>query len=129
MIILAKWFITALALLAAAYLIPGIEVASFYIALIVAVLLGIANVILRPILIILTLPINILTLGLFTFVINGFLFWFLATFIDGFDIITSGWGGFGVAILGALVVSVVSYIGNQVLTQSQEYRGIDHYNG
>lgn len=135
MIIIAKWFITALALLAAAYLIPGIEVSSFYIALIVAALLGVVNVILRPILIVLTLPINIVTLGLFTFVINGFLFWFLTTFIEGFDITTPGIAGFGVAILGALVVSVVSYLGNQVLTRSQEHNesrhrgGVDRYHG
>ncbi len=110
MTIIAKWFISALALLAAAYLIPGISVSSFYIALIVALFLGIVNAVIRPILVILTLPINIVTLGLFIFVINGFLFWFLSTFIAGFEVV-----GLGVAILGALVVSVFSYLRNRFI--------------
>ncbi len=110
MILISKWFISALSLLAAAYLIPGISVSSFYIALIVALFLGIVNAIIRPILVILTLPINILTLGLFIFIINGFLFWFLSTFIKGFYV-----DGLWVAILGALVVSVFSYLGNRFI--------------
>jgi putative membrane protein len=111
MTIIAKWFISALSLLAAAYFIPGISVSSFYIALIVALFLGIVNAFLRPILVVLTLPINIITLGLFIFVINGFLFWFLSSFIKGFYV-----SGIGVAILGALVVSVFSYIGSKFLS-------------
>ncbi|GMQ95335.1 MAG: phage holin family protein [Patescibacteria group bacterium] len=107
MIILAKWLIVALSLLLTAYLLPGIQVASLYIALIVALFLGVVNVVLKPILVILTLPINILTLGLFTFVINGFLFWLLSTFIKGFEV-----DGLLVAILGAFVVSVLSLLGN-----------------
>ncbi len=110
MTIIAKWFISALSLIAAAYLIPGIAVSSFYIALIVALFLGIVNAIIRPVLVILTLPINIITLGLFIFVINGFLFWFLSTFIEGFYV-----AGLGVAIIGALIVSVFSYIGNRFI--------------
>lgn len=110
MYLIAKWFISALSLLAAAYLIPGIYVSSFYIALVVAFFLGVVNVVIRPILVIFTLPVNILTLGLFIFVINGFLFWFLSTFIEGFYV-----DGLGVAILGALVVSIFSYIGNKFL--------------
>lgn len=106
---LAKWLLVALSLLLAAYLIPGITVASFYTALIVAALLGVVNVIIKPILITLTLPISILTLGLFTFVINGFLFWGLANIVKGFSV-----SGFWVAVLGALVVSVVSYLGEKV---------------
>ena len=112
MYLIAKWFINALALLASAYLIPGISVSSFYIALIVALFLGIVNAVVRPILVILTLPINIITLGLFIFVINGFLFWFLSTFIEGFEV-----SGLFVAILGALLVSVFSYIGNKFLVK------------
>lgn len=108
--ILAKMVITALALLAVAYLLPGVEVASFYIALIVAVVLGLLNLVAKPILVILTLPINVLTLGLFIWVINGFLFWFVATFIQGFVV-----NGFGIAILGALIVSVFSWLGEKVL--------------
>ena len=108
--LIAKWLIVALALLATAYIIPGIEVVSFYIALVVALLLGIVNLTLRPILVILTLPINIITLGLFIFIINGFLFWLLGTFVRGFEV-----AGFGTAILGALVVSVISYLGNKFI--------------
>lgn len=110
MTIIAKWFISALSLLAAAYLVPGISVSSFYIALIVALFLGIVNAIIRPLLVILTLPINVITLGLFIFVINGFLFWFLSTFIKGFYV-----EGLGVAIIGALIVSVFSYFGNRFI--------------
>ena len=98
--IIVKWFIVALSLLLAAYLVPGIAVTSFYTALIVAVLLGVVNIVLKPILVVLTLPINLLTLGLFTFVINGFLFWFLSTIVKGFSV-----EGFLAALLGSLVVS------------------------
>jgi len=108
--IFVKWFIVALALLLAAYLVPGISVASFYTALIVAALLGVANIILKPILVVLTLPINILTLGLFIFVINGFLFWLLSTVVKGFYV-----EGFLAALLGSLVVSAISYISGELL--------------
>jgi len=112
--LVTKWLLVALALLFAAYLIPGITVASFYTALIVAALLGVVNVVLKPILVLLTLPINIITLGLFTFIINGFLFWFLASFVQGFSV-----SGFWVAVLGALVVSMVSYIGEKVFLSKE----------
>ena len=82
--IITKLLLTVLALLLVSNFIPGITVSSFYIALIVAVVLGLVNLVLKPILIILTLPITLLTLGLFTFVINALLFWFVSTFIDGF---------------------------------------------
>lgn len=108
--LLFKWLLSALALLLAAYLVPGIYVASFYTALIAALVLGILNVIVKPILVILTLPINILTLGLFTFVINGLLFWSLGTFLKGFSV-----DGFLPALLGALVVSAVSFLGNHLI--------------
>lgn len=110
MTLIAKWFISALSLLAAAYLIHGISVDNFYTALIVAFFLGLINAIIRPILVILTLPVTVLTLGLFIFVINGFLFWFLSTFIKGFyvDGLLSG-------IAGAIVVSVFSWIGNKFI--------------
>lgn len=110
MYIIARILLTSLALLLAANLIPGIAVGSLYIAIVSAVILGVLNLIIRPILIVLTLPINILTLGLFTFVINAFLFWFAASFIDGFVV-----NGFWPALLGSLFVSVVSAIGNKFL--------------
>lgn len=106
--ILARILITALALLLVSNLIPGIVVESLYIAIITAIILGIFNVIVKPILVILTLPITILTLGLFMFVINATIFLFVASFIDGFDI-----DGFLPALVGSLIVSVISAIGNK----------------
>ena len=111
--LILKLLITALALLGVAYLLPGIGVTSFYIALIVAVILGVLNLIVKPILVLLTLPINILTLGLFTWVINGFLFWFVATFVDGFSV-----NGLWTAILGALIVSFFSWLGEKIFLTS-----------
>ncbi len=108
---IAKWFISALAILLAAYIVPGIAVASFYTALIVAVLLAAANLILKPILVVLTLPISIITLGLFTLVINGLLFWFIGTIVKGFSV-----EGFLAAFLGALVVSAGNYIGDKIIS-------------
>lgn len=100
--IITKLLLTVLALLLVSNYVPGITVASFYIALIVAIVLGLVNLILKPILIILTLPITLLTLGLFTFVINAGLFWFVSTFIDGFTV-----DGFVPAFIGALVIAIV----------------------
>mgnify|MGYP001602552756 FL=1 len=108
--IVSKLILNALAILLAAYLIPGITVESFYVALLAALILGILNIIVKPILVILTLPITILTLGLFMFVINRFLFWFLGTFLNGFHV-----DGFLTAILGALLVSFVSSIGGKII--------------
>lgn len=108
--IISKWMISALSILMTAYLIPGITVSSFYIALIIAILWGLINIVIKPILIILTLPINVITLGLFTFVINGFLFWFISSFVKGFEV-----SGILSAILGALVVSGFSYWGNKFI--------------
>ena len=110
MFIIAKWLISALSLIAAAYLLPGIMVASFYTALIAALFLGLLNVVVRPILVVLTLPVTILTLGLFLFIINGLIFWFLATFIEGFDVDGLLWG-----VAGAFTVSVFSWIGNKFI--------------
>lgn len=113
--LIAKWFISALSLLGAAYLIEGISIKSFYTALIVALFLGLINAIIRPILVVLTLPVTMLTLGLFIFVINGFLFWFLSTFIKGFEV-----DGLVPAIMGAIVVSVFSWIGNKFIVKERD---------
>lgn len=103
--------ITALALMICAYLIPGIVVANIYVAIIAAVILGLLNLIARPILVVLTFPITILTLGLFIFVINAALFWFTASFIDGFEV-----AGFIPALVGSLVVSLISTLGNHFIS-------------
>jgi len=113
--LLAKWLIMALALLAAAYLIDGVDVSGPYIALITAVIIGLLNVIARPLLLVITLPINILTLGLFTFVINALIFWFVSSFVQGFDV-----GSFWYAFVGAFVVTVVSYVGDMLIEAIQE---------
>jgi len=108
---LTKILIVVLALLLAEYVIPGIEVESLYVAVIVALLLGLINLIVRPILVILTLPITLLTLGLFIFIINALLFWFVASFVDGFYV-----AGFVPALLGAIFVSIISSVGNRLIS-------------
>lgn len=110
MYLLARWLISALALMATAYLVPGIAVDTFYAALIVALVVGLLNAIVRPILIVLTLPITVVTLGLFIFVINGALLMFASSFLKGFHV--DGWLS---AIVGAAVLSVMSWIGNQFI--------------
>lgn len=102
--LLVVWLINALALLAVAYVLPGIEVADFTTALVAAVVLGLVNAVIRPILILLTLPATILTLGLFIFVINGLLFWMVGSWLEGFAVSGFWWG-----VLGAIVYSIVSW--------------------
>lgn len=100
---LVRLVVTAAALMLVAYLMPGIDVTGWQPALIAAFLLGIANAIVRPILIVLTLPITILTLGLFIFVINAALFLWIAEFVDGFHV-----ASFLHALIGSILVSLVS---------------------
>jgi putative membrane protein len=108
--VIIHWLFSAFVLLGIAYFLPGVEVSGIYIALITALLLGLVNAIIRPILLVLTLPINILTLGLFTWVINGLLFWFVASFVAGFSV-----AGFWNAVLGALILSAGSWLINKLL--------------
>jgi putative membrane protein len=103
--LLVIWVLNALALLAVAYLIPDINVANIWIALIAAAVIGLANVLIKPILVILTLPITLITLGLFIFVINGVLFWAVGHFLQGFEVRTLLAG-----IVGAVAYSVISWI-------------------
>ena len=108
--LLLRWLINALAVLLAAYVIPGIAVSDFYAAIIVALMFGILNALVRPLLILLTLPINILTLGLFTLVINALLLWFVGTVVQGFTV-----ASFGAAFWGALLIWCVSWLTNTLL--------------
>jgi putative membrane protein len=108
--ILLRWVINALAIFIASYLVRGIEVSGVIPLLLAAALLGILNALIRPLLIILTLPINILTLGLFTLVINGVMLWLVSSLIKGFEI-----QGFWSAVLGALLVSLISWIINSLI--------------
>jgi putative membrane protein len=98
------WLINTLALIAVAYLLPWVSVASFWAALVAALLLGLVNAFIRPVLVVLTLPVTVLTLGLFIFVINGLLFWMVAAFMAGFAV-TGFWAG----VFGALLFSLISW--------------------
>ena len=102
--LLLTWLINAAALLALKYIMPSITVDSFVTALIVAVVLGFINTLIRPIFVILTLPVTILTLGLFIFVINGLLFWAVGSFVPGFHV-----AGFWSGVFGAIIYSIISW--------------------
>jgi len=107
--IILKWVISALAVFFAATLIPGISLSGVWAAIWVALLLGLINVTIKPILIVLTLPINILTLGLFTFVINALMILLVSSVVKGFEV-----SGFWTAMLFGIVLSVISYILNSL---------------
>jgi len=102
--LLATWLVNAIALLAIPYLMHSVTIDSFGTALLVALVLGLINAVLRPVLVLLTLPVTLLTMGLFVFVINGLLFWGVAEMIDGFQV-----AGFWSAVGGALLYSVISW--------------------
>lgn len=101
--LLLRWLLNALALLAVAYLYPGVRVESFFAAAVAALALGLANALIRPILVLLTLPVTILTLGLFLFVINAALFWLVAQIIQGFAV-----QGFLAALVGSILYSLIT---------------------
>lgn len=103
--LLLVWVLNALALLAVAYFVPGIHVADFASALVAALVIGLVNMLIKPILVILTLPITILTLGLFILVINGLLFYAVGNWLQGFEVKTLFAG-----IVGAVVYSVLSWL-------------------
>ena len=103
--LLIVWLINAVALLAVPWLITSIHIDSFGAALLAALLLGLVNTVLRPLLVLLTLPVTILTLGLFILVINGLLFMLVAAFVPGFHV-----AGLLSAMLGAVLYSVVSWL-------------------
>ncbi|MFA5841829.1 MAG: phage holin family protein [Candidatus Paceibacterota bacterium] len=107
--LLLKWVLAAFAILAAAYLVPGIHVASLITALIVALVLGVLSITIKPVVKLITLPINLLTLGLFSLVVNALFFWLVGTVIKGFTV-----DGFVAAFLGSLVVSVINFIGDKL---------------
>ena len=102
---LLRVLINAAALWVAAALIPGISLGSLGSTLLAALVLGVINAIVRPVLLFLTLPITLLTLGLFIFVLNAFCLWLTSRLVPGFEV-----HGFGAAFLGALVISAVSWI-------------------
>ena len=103
--ILIKWLLSAAALLFVAYVYSGVEVQSFTSALIAAFVIGLFNVVLRPVLVLLTLPVTIVTLGLFLFVINALMFWAAASVLSGFQVT-----GFVAALVGSLIYSVLGVL-------------------
>jgi len=109
--LLVRWLILTAAITIASYLITGIEVSGFFSAFFAAAILGVLNVFFRPILLILTLPINILTLGLFTVVINAVLLKMASGVISGFEV-----HGFWSAVWGALIISLVNWLLSSFIT-------------
>jgi putative membrane protein len=103
--IVLRWLLLAAALLLVANLYPGVQVASFASALVAALVLGLLNTLLRPILVLLTLPVTVLTLGLFLFVINALMFYFAAALLPGFHV-----DGFIAALVGSLLYSLCGLV-------------------
>jgi len=110
--ILIRWLTTTAAIVATAYLLDGIQVSGFFSAVFAAAMLGILNAILRPIALLLTLPINILSLGLFTFIINALMLKIASGVIPGFGVY-----GFWTAIFGSLLISVISWLLNAFVSE------------
>jgi putative membrane protein len=108
--LLLTWALSACALLVVAYLYPGVQVVSFGSALIAAAVIGLFNMLLRPVLVVLTLPVTLVTLGLFLFVINALLFWAAAGVLDGFHV-----NGFWAAMLGSLIYSALMLVVNSAV--------------
>ena len=100
-----KWLLSAAALLAVAYIYPGVVVSSFGSALLAAFVIGLFNMVLRPVLVLLTLPVTLITLGLFLFVINALMFWAASGVLTGFHV-----QGFGAALLGSLIYSALGLV-------------------
>jgi len=109
--ILLKWLLMTVAIIITAYLLPGISIESGKTALLTALVLGLVNAVLRPILLVLTIPLTIITLGLFIFILNGLLVLLTSAVVSGFTVVNIWW-----AILFSLVFSVVSFVLQQIIT-------------
>ena len=118
--IFIRWLTSTGAILLTAYLLSGIHVDGFLSAFLAAAMLGIFNALFRPIALLITLPINVLTLGLFTFVINALMLKMASGVISGFDV-----HGFGSAIVGSLMVSTISWLLNSFIDKHGTWRYID----
>lgn len=103
--LIVRWLLLAAALLLVAYLYPGVSVSSFGAAMIAALVLGLLNTIVRPLLVLLTLPVTLITLGLFLFVINALMFWAAAGVLSGFNVT-----GFAAALIGSLIYSLCGMV-------------------
>ena len=103
--LIVKWLLSAVALLAVAHLYSGVEVKSFTAAMVAAFVIGLFNTVVRPVLVVLTLPVTVITVGLFLFVINALMFWAAASLLDGFSVT-----GFGAALLGSVIYSILGML-------------------
>ena len=112
--LLLLWILNAVALLAVAYLLPTIEVTGFGSALLAALALGFINTLVRPVLAVLTLPITVLTLGIFYLVLNGLLFWLAGALLPGFDV-----AGFWAAVFGAILYGLIAWALSALVPTSQ----------
>jgi putative membrane protein len=118
---LIRWLILTVAIIVASYLLEGIYISGFFSAFFAAAALGILNALFRPILILLTLPINILTLGLFTFIINALMLKLASGVIPGFEVY-----GFWTAVFGSLIISVVSWLLNSFISDRGRVERVDY---
>lgn len=115
MLLILRWVVNAVLLLAAASLVPGFEVVGFYAALIAALVLGLINAVIRPLLFVLTLPVTIMTLGLFSLVINGLMVWFMSTIVKGIVL-----EGFVPAVLVAIVLWLGGWITSVLIKEARQ---------
>jgi putative membrane protein len=113
--LLLRWILNAAALLLVAYLYPGVSVSGFFPAAIAALVLGLVNAVVRPILVILTFPVTLLTLGLFLFVINALLFWLVAELVPGFNV-----SGFLAALIGSILYSLITLVTSWILFSNRK---------
>lgn len=114
LILIAIWLINSLTLMAVAWLLPGFHIENFYAAMMTALILGLLNGLIRPLLLLLTLPITLVTLGLFTFVVNGLILWLASTIVKGFSV-----DSFGSAVWAAVLLWIISFISNYISSQSK----------
>ncbi|HYA14295.1 MAG TPA: phage holin family protein [Syntrophales bacterium] len=119
--LLIRWLILTIAIIVASYLLEGIHISGFFSAFFAAAILGILNALFRPVLIILTLPINILTLGLFTFIINALMLKMASGVIPGFEV-----HGFWTAVFGALIISFISWLLNSFISDRGRVERVDY---
>jgi putative membrane protein len=112
MSLLLRLILNALAVILVSYIVPGVQVNGFFTAFITAFVIGLINAVIRPVLLVLSLPINILTLGLFTLVINALMFWLASALVPGFQV-----AGFGAALIGALVFWLISWATNALVRE------------
>jgi putative membrane protein len=119
--LLLRWLILTVAIIVASYLLEGIHVSGFFPAFFAAALLGILNALFRPVLILLTLPINILSLGLFTFVINALMLVMVSGVVSGFEV-----HGFWTAVFGSLIISIISWLLNSFISDRGRVERLDY---